>query len=49
LRLKGDITVAPENGEPLNFGVGNLIIFPEGMSYSRQAHKTAKKHYRFSN
>jgi hypothetical protein len=49
LILEGDITVTPDSGEPVRFGVGDLVIFPEGMSCTWEVHKAVKKYYRFGN
>ena len=49
LILEGDITVTPNGGEPVSFGVGDLVIFPEGMSCTWEVHKAVRKHYRFGN
>ena len=47
--LEGDVTVTPEGGEPVSFGVGDLVVFPEGMSCTWEVHKGVRKHYRFGN
>ena len=49
LILEGDVTVTPNGGEPVRFGVGDLVIFPSGMSCTWEVHKAVKKHYRFDN
>ena len=49
LILEGDITVTPDGGEPVRFGVGDLVVFTEGMSCTWEVHKAVKKHYRFGN
>ena len=49
LILEGDITVTPNGGEPVRVGVGDLVIFPSGMSCTWEVHKAVKKHYRFGN
>ncbi len=49
LILEGDITVTPDGGEPVSFGVGDLVVFPQGMSCKREVHKAVRKHYRFGN
>ena len=49
LILEGNLTVTPDGGEPVRFGVGDLVIFPEGMSCTWEVHKAVKKHYRFGN
>ncbi len=49
LILEGDVTVTPNNGEPIRFEAGDLVIFPSGMSCTWEVHKAVKKHYRFGN
>ena len=49
LILEGDITVTPDGREPVRFGAGDLVVFPEGMSCKWEVHKAVKKHYRFGN
>ncbi len=45
--LEGDVTVTPESGEPVRFGKGDLVVFPEGLKCRWKIHKAVKKHYRF--
>lgn len=45
--LEGEVTVTPENGEPVKIGKGDLVVFPQGMSCSWKIHKDVRKHYRF--
>ena len=49
LILEGDITVTPDEGEPVRFGAGALVVFPQGMSCKWEVHKAVRKHYRFGN
>ena len=49
LLLEGDVTVTPDGGEPVRFGVGDLVVFPAGMSCTWEVHKAVRKHYRFGN
>ena len=30
LILEGNLTVTPDGGEPVRFGVGDLVVFPKG-------------------
>ncbi|MEM8638311.1 MAG: cupin domain-containing protein [Cyanobacteria bacterium P01_G01_bin.54] len=46
--LAGRVTVTPEGGEPVTFGMGDLVCFPAGMGCVWQIHEDVKKHYRFS-
>jgi len=45
--LAGEVTVTPENGEPVSFGEGDLVVFPAGMSCTWKISRAVKKHYRF--
>ena len=45
--LEGDVTVTPENGEPVQMGKGDLVTFPKGMSCTWKILKDVKKHYTF--
>ena len=47
LILEGDVTVTPDEGQPVRFGVGDLVVFPKGMSCTWDVHKAVRKHYRF--
>jgi hypothetical protein len=47
LILEGDVTVANETGESFNFGAGDYVIFPEGMSCTWKIKKDVRKHYKF--
>lgn len=46
--LEGDVVVTPEGGEPVEFGKGDLVTFPAGMSCTWNIRRDVKKHYRFS-
>jgi uncharacterized cupin superfamily protein len=35
-------------GEPVEFGQGDLVIFPRGLSCTWKVLKTVRKHYDFS-
>ena len=45
--LEGEVTVTPENGPPVRFGKGDLVIFDEGLRCNWNIIKAIKKHYRF--
>ncbi len=47
--IEGDVTVTSDGGGPVRFGVGDLVVFPSGMSYTWEVHKAVRKHYRFDN
>lgn len=46
--LEGSVTVTPDEGEVVEFGAGDMVIFPAGMSCTWQIHSTVKKHYSFA-
>ncbi len=45
--LEGDVEIIPEGGEPVRFGKGDLVVFPEGLKCKWKIKKAVKKHYRF--
>lgn len=45
--LEGDVVVTPESGNPVSFGEGDLVIFPEGLKCTWKINKEVRKHYRF--
>ena len=45
--LEGDVVVTPEGGDAVDFGKGDLVTFPEGMSCTWKILKDVRKHYRF--
>ena len=47
LLLEGEVTVTPEEGQPVKFGAGDLVIFPAGMNCRWDVHQAVRKHYRF--
>ena len=47
LLLEGEVTVTPEGGTPVQFGAGDLVVFPAGMDCKLDVHKAVPKHYRF--
>ncbi len=46
--LEGEVTVVPDGGEPVNFGAGDLVTFPSGLSCIWYVKKALCKHYEFS-
>ncbi len=46
LILEGKVTVKAGK-EEVNFGKGDLVVFPKGLSCVWTVHETVKKHYRF--
>ena len=47
LLLEGEVTVTPEGGTPVQFGAGDLVVFPAGMDCRWDVKKAVRKHYRF--
>jgi hypothetical protein len=45
--LEGEVIVTPKGGEPVSFGKGDLVTFPEGMSCTWDVRQPLRKHYRF--
>ena len=45
--LEGEVEVIPEQGSPVIFGKGDLVIFPAGMSCRWKIMKKVRKHYLF--
>ncbi len=46
LILEGEVTVRDEQGE-VNFGPGDMVIFPVDLECTWQVKKPVKKHYNF--
>lgn len=47
LLLEGDVTVTPQEGEPVRFGAGDLVVFASGLRCTWEVHRAVRKHYRF--
>jgi uncharacterized cupin superfamily protein len=45
--LEGEVTVTPDDGPPVRFGKGDLVVFPEGMKCRWKITKAVRKHYKF--
>lgn len=45
--LAGDVIVTPDGGQPVQFGKGDFVTFPAGMSCTWKVLKAVKKHYAF--
>lgn len=45
--LEGEVTVTPDNGEPVLIKQGDLVNFPKGLSCTWNISKAVRKHYRF--
>lgn len=44
--LEGTASVRPEDGEAVEFGAGDLVIFPEGMNCVWDIKSPIRKHYK---
>ena len=44
--LEGSARVEPEDGEAVEFGPGDLVIFPEGMNCVWNITSPIRKHYK---
>ena len=45
--LEGDVIVAPDGGEGVRIGRGDLVVFPAGMSCTWDVRGAVRKHYSF--
>jgi uncharacterized cupin superfamily protein len=45
--LRGRFVVTPDGGEPQEFGRGDLITFPAGLSCTWEVLEPVEKHYTF--
>jgi len=45
--IEGEVVVTPDKGEPVKFGKGDLVIFPERLNCSWKINKAVRKYYRF--
>lgn len=45
--LAGEVTVDTKDGKSIDFGKGDFVSFPKGLSCSWQIKKPVKKHYNF--
>jgi len=45
--LEGEVTVTPENGEPVTFKAGDLVTFEQGLNCTWEIHQAVRKHYQF--
>jgi uncharacterized cupin superfamily protein len=43
--LEGEVTVTPENGEPVKVQKHDLVTFPRGMKCTWKITKDVRKHY----
>lgn len=44
--LEGNVTVTMDSGS-VSFGIGDLVIFPAGLSCRWKVNQTVTKHYKF--
>jgi uncharacterized cupin superfamily protein len=45
--LEGRVTVETKDGKSVNFGIGDFVTFPKGLSCVWDIKKAVKKHYNF--
>jgi hypothetical protein len=45
--LEGKVTVTPENAVAVDFGAGDLVVFPKGMKCIWDIKEPVRKHYSF--
>ena len=45
--LEGKVTVTTKDGKSVNFGAGDLVVFPQGLSCVWDIQKAVRKHYNF--
>ena len=45
--LEGKVTVTTKEGKSVNFGVGDFVVFPKGLSCVWDIQAPVRKHYRF--
>lgn len=43
--LEGECVITPEGGQPVKFGMGDLVTFPAGMKCQWEVRKPLHKHY----
>jgi uncharacterized cupin superfamily protein len=44
--LEGKVRVEPKDGQPVEFGPGDLVTFPEGMDCVWKISEPVRKHYK---
>lgn len=44
--LEGSARVQPEDGDPVEFAAGDLVVFPGGMSCTWEITSPIRKHYK---
>ena len=45
--LEGKVTVTTKDGETVNFGKGDFVTFPKGLSCTWDVKEPVRKHYNF--
>lgn len=45
--LEGEVTVTTKDGATVDFGAGDLVTFPAGISCTWHVKKALRKHYQF--
>ena len=45
--LEGKVRVTPDGSDPVEFGAGDLVVFPQGMNCTWEISQDVRKHYKF--
>jgi uncharacterized cupin superfamily protein len=45
--LEGEVTITPDEGDPVTVGGGDLVIFPKGMSCTWNITKNVRKRFTY--
>ena len=45
--LEGDVVVTPDNGTPVRFSKGDLVVLTSGLKCRWKINKAVRKHYKF--
>lgn len=46
--LAGKVTVTAADGQTVDFGQGDLVVFPKGLRCTWKIHQAVRKHYDFA-
>ena len=45
--LEGEVVVTPDNGKPVSFTKGDLVVFSSGLKCRWKINKAVRKYYKF--